>query len=477
MNRDLQFLIFVMDGLRPDLATPERMPNLHRLQHQGTTYSDARAAFPSETRVNQATLVTGCWPARHGLVANQFIAPELYPDGLLNTGKVEELIAADQRSGGGILTAPDLGAVLHAAGGSLAVLGSGTTGGNRILHRRARELGQLNMSLHGQEATTTPEAAEATLAEIGPVPAATLPNTGRSRWLADAYMHDVAPRLEPTVTILWFSDPDSTYHYRGIGSPEAAEAMAEVDRQLGRILDWREAEGRVDRLNMIAVSDHGHVSVIGDPVDVTGRLATAGFDGNIAVAASSCGGLYPDSGIDPAEVTGWLQQQDWCGPLLSAGPQPLPGTLATADANLDHPRAAPITFVLAADLGAGSGGLPGRTRHDNPAIPAGGSMHGGLTPIELRQYLAMSGPSFGSGRGIDTPAGLVDIMPTLLHLLDIAPPGPCDGRVLGEALRKATPALTVTAHSLTIRNGNGFDLVFDWQEVAGQRYLAGARRL
>lgn len=477
MNTDLRFLIFVMDGLRPDLATPERMPNLHRLQRQGVTYRNARAAFPTETRVNQATLVTGCWPSKHGLVANQFIAPELCPDGLLNTGKVAALIEADERSGGGILSVSDLGSVLHEAGGSLAVLGSGTTGGNRILHRTARQRGGLNMSLHGQEFTTTPEVAENVLEAIGPVPDDGLPNIGRSRWLADAYMSDVAPRLDPTVTILWFSDPDSTYHYRGIGSADAMAAMEEVDRQLGRILDWREASGRSDSLNIVALSDHGHVSVIGAPLGLAGRLAAAGLDDGIALAASSCGSLYADGATDLADIVAWLQAQDWCGPLLTAGPTPLPGTLSAAAVNLQHARTAPLTFVLAADREPGSGGVSGRSHHDNAVIPEGGSMHGGLTPFELSHMLAMTGPSFGRDRILDRPAGLVDVMPTVLRLLDIAPPCPIDGRPLSDAFLAPDASPQAHAGEITVRNGDGYAARYAWQEVAGRRFLDGAWRI
>lgn len=477
MNTDLRFLIFVMDGLRPDLATPERMPNLHRLRRQRVTYRHARAAFPTETRVNQATLVTGCWPARHGLVANQFIAPDLSPDGPLNTGNVAALIEADKRSGGGILCVPDLGSMLHDAGGSLAVMGSGTTGGNRILHRTARQRGSLNMSLHGQEATATPEAAETVLRAIGPVPEEALPNNDRSRWLADAYMSEVAPRLDPTVTILWFSDPDSTYHYRGLGSEAAATAMTEVDRQLGRILDWREASGRADSLNIVALSDHGHVSVRGAPLDLAGRLSAAGLDDGISLAASSCGSLHADGATGLRDIVDWLQQQDWCGPLLSASPTPLPGTLPAADVNLQHVRTAPLTFVLAADREPGSGGVPGRTYHDNAAIPEGGSMHGGLTPFELSHMLALSGPSFGRNSVIERPAGLVDVMPTILGLLDIAVTHPLDGRPLSDSFRQPEASPHASAGETTVQNGNGFAVRFAWQQVGRQRFLDGAWRI
>jgi len=63
-------LIVAFDALRPDMVTPELMPNLTAFAETGVRFSHSRAAFPSETRVNQSTLVTGCYPVRHGIVGN-----------------------------------------------------------------------------------------------------------------------------------------------------------------------------------------------------------------------------------------------------------------------------------------------------------------------------------------------------------------------------------------------------------------------
>jgi predicted AlkP superfamily pyrophosphatase or phosphodiesterase len=65
-----RILIVAFDALRPDMVTPELMPNLTAFAEAGVRFSHSRAAFPSETRVNQSTLVTGCYPTRHGIVGN-----------------------------------------------------------------------------------------------------------------------------------------------------------------------------------------------------------------------------------------------------------------------------------------------------------------------------------------------------------------------------------------------------------------------
>ncbi len=92
-----RILIVAFDALRPDMVTPELMPNLCAFAEAGVRFSHARATFPTETRVNQAALVTGCYPSRHGIVGNRFMDPVASPGKLFNTGDETELAAGDRR--------------------------------------------------------------------------------------------------------------------------------------------------------------------------------------------------------------------------------------------------------------------------------------------------------------------------------------------------------------------------------------------
>ena len=73
MNRDIRFLIVAFDGLRPDMVDDDLMPNLSAFCRRGSHCTDNRAVFPTETRVNQSSLVTGCHPGRHGMEGNKFM--------------------------------------------------------------------------------------------------------------------------------------------------------------------------------------------------------------------------------------------------------------------------------------------------------------------------------------------------------------------------------------------------------------------
>src|SRR5919201_878207 len=85
-------LIVGWDGLRPDLVVPERTPNLCRLIERGVRWVSSTAAFPSETRPNNATIGTGCYPGRHGITANHMLVPEAVANGLFDSGRPDHLL-------------------------------------------------------------------------------------------------------------------------------------------------------------------------------------------------------------------------------------------------------------------------------------------------------------------------------------------------------------------------------------------------
>ena len=91
------------------MATPELMPNLTSFAQRGVRCAHQRSVFPTETRVNQASLVTGCHPERHGIVGNKFLDPVASPGRLFNTGDETQLVEGDRRLEGKLVDVPVLG--------------------------------------------------------------------------------------------------------------------------------------------------------------------------------------------------------------------------------------------------------------------------------------------------------------------------------------------------------------------------------
>jgi arylsulfatase A-like enzyme len=470
-----RILIVAFDALRPDMATPDLMPNLNRFADTGVRFLNARSTFPTETRVNQTSLVTGAMPARHGIVGNHFMDRVASPDKLFNTGDEDALREGDKRLGGQLVDAPVLGEALAATGESLAVVSAGTPGGTRMLHHRAEQLGQFRMSLHRPDASTPQDQIKAAIDRVGPIPKHAIPSLDWLGYTVDLYLDYIQPELDPTVTILWFCEPDNSYHFKGLGSDDNHAALARADAEFGRILAWRETAGLGESLQIITLSDHGQLTVTADAVDVAGALRDAGFsvgetpfDGaDCALSLSSAGGVYVRDS-DPElirRIVEFLQRQPWCGVTFTRD-----GDLSHKHFNIDHPRAPDIGLVMASDDAPNEAGIAGSSLQDYN-YPVGGGLHGGVHQKELHTWLAMNGGAFKDGVRADVPAGIVDIFPTVLSLLNIDPPAPVDGRVLSEALQNGGAAPTFEAETHAQSGVDGYSAHLSAHRVGATRYL------
>src|ERR1035437_10918770 len=67
-------LIVLIDGLDPEYVDRSDMPNLRRLM-AGGRYRVGKSVIPSVTNVNNASVVTGCFPSEHGIVSNFYFDP------------------------------------------------------------------------------------------------------------------------------------------------------------------------------------------------------------------------------------------------------------------------------------------------------------------------------------------------------------------------------------------------------------------
>lgn len=475
-------LIVSFDALRPDMVTPELMPNLYRFAADGARFPEARSSFPTETRVNQTAIVTGCYPERHGIVGNRFQDADASPGKLFNTGDETQLAEGDRRLDGKLVDVPVLGEILDAHDLSYAVISAGTPGGTRMLNHKAEQLGGFRLSLHRPDATQPEGAIDKVLERCGAIPPHAVPSLDWLRYATDVYLDYVEPEIAPDVMVLWYCEPDNSYHRIGLGTPENLEALREVDRQFGRILAREAGKPEAEQLHIVTLSDHGMVTLLGQKLDLAEKFREGGFtvgetteDGaDVALALSSAGGVYVrDSDADLiARVVAWLQEQDWCGPLFTRGTE---GTLSRSHIFGDHRRAADIGIVLRADDGENRHGIAGGTVHDC-GYPEGGGMHGGLHEREVRTWLALRGPRVRAGYTSPVTAGVIDVLPTVLHFLDIDIPGHVQGRCLAEGLFAFADApLPETSEELhTAEGANGYRAFIALDRVGDRCYLRRA---
>ena len=119
-------LVVVFDGLQSAQITPDLMPNLAEFARTGVTFANHHPVFPTVTRVNASSLVTGYPPGKHGLAGNTFLCRDYDPH--LVIPAMEPTLQAIADATGRPLLSPTLADRLHAHGMEYVAIGTGTSG-------------------------------------------------------------------------------------------------------------------------------------------------------------------------------------------------------------------------------------------------------------------------------------------------------------------------------------------------------------
>ena len=463
-------LLLVLDGLRPDYVIPSLMPALHALGQQGVVMTRHHAVYPTVTRVNASSISTGAYPEVHGLLGNAVFFPGVDSGRFLSTGDRENLLRIEA-AGEPLLTAATLGETLAAAGRRMLVMSSGSTGSSYLLNHTVAGGAVLHYE-YGLPAVHHEDA----LARLGPVPEAGTPNHARNRWIVDAFLQVALPAVDPAVTVMWLSDPDTTAHRHGIGHPLTVEALFRLDAEIQRIRDGLADAGVLDTTTIWVTSDHGFSEHTGS-IDLQALLAPyAGAldDGSPRVVAGE-GAIYvrDDDRATVAGIVAALQATEGVGAIFTeaAGPGAnegwASGTLSLDLARWRHDRSAQILYSADWTDAAGEFGFPGTSAQ------FGVAGHGSSSPFDIHNTLVASGPAVKAGAVVEVPSGNVDFAPTFLHLLGIDPPPSMQGRILREALRDETaPAAGVETSEVTVESADGtYGVTAVVSEVDGRTYL------
>ena len=443
-------LIVVFDGLQPAQITPVLMPNLSEFARSGVTFTNHHPVFPTVTRVNVSSLVTGCLPGRHGLAGNTFLCRDYDPHRVIPA--MEPILQAISDATGQVLLAPTLADLLGRHGLQYVAIGTGTSGNAYLHNPNAAVAG--GATIHPDFTLPRPLYAELE-ARFGNWPDQDLPNTARLVHARRILTEYILPELDPAVAVFWSSEPDKTQHEDGVGLGRAPRALAEADAEFGEIMSYLEQSGRTSTTDVFVVSDHGY-STISEVIPVEPILRDAGFpaidqSGGVAVANNGGSALLYVHEADPtvaAKLTECLTSLAWCGPLFASARVGQPaGTLPMSIVGIDGPRSPDLVMSFPWTSQENDAGYRGHAPATGGAVGQG--QHGSLSRHELRNTGLAQGPSLRNGTLIATPTGNIDLAPTILHLLGLPINPAMDGRILTEALNESgdIPAAVCRTHS------------------------------
>ncbi|WP_340160783.1 alkaline phosphatase family protein [uncultured Hoeflea sp.] len=458
-NNVSRVVIAVFDGLRPDRISQALTPNLHGFLAGGLWYREARSVFPSMTRVATTSFATGSHPSQHGIVNNAFFHPAIEGGEPLDTSRAAHIRSANAWHDGAFVEAEGLGCVLAAAGKRLAVVHSGSAGSAWLLNHRAREHGHWTFSINGRDHSDTPEAVDQAVERFGALPAGPSPKLDQATYATRVLTELVLPELQSDVSVIWYSEPDTSYHFHEIGSQQSAAATAHVDACFGRVLHAVRASAQADETMLIVMSDHGQIATT-SAFDLVAALRARGFEAGhrdeagteVLVTPGATAGITLKSG-DPVllqSLGAALMEMPQTGMLFCRagedGEPVVDGTFDRALVGADHSRAPDIYWVGRSCEKADQHGLAGSGIYTTGVnVPVGGGMHGGLNPYEMNTLLAFAGAGIAAAH-VNDHANLTDIVPTVLAALGLDRPASMTGLPLDAVFGKQAPESRETRH-------------------------------
>ncbi|MGZ4966898.1 MAG: alkaline phosphatase family protein, partial [Chthoniobacterales bacterium] len=437
-------VLIVWDGMRPDFVTESGTPNLWKMAQEGVTFRQNHSFYPSVTNVNGTVFATGVFPNRSGLIANNEYRPAINRVAFVDTAVEETTRKGDEISGGKYLSVPTIVELLRASGRHTAVAG---TKWIAALFDRATDRSS-NIAKHSPVLTDGKAMPEnwqrALLDSLGDFPKKTLPNEAQDEWTTSALTRVFWKDGVPDFSLLWLSDPDFTEHDGAPGSPAALAGVKNSDAMLGKVLAALDGKHLREDTDVFVVSDHGF-STVENANDLPAMLIAAGFNatkkfegeaepGSIFVAGNAGTVLFYVIGHNQdvaRRLVSWLQQSSCAGVIFTR--EKMEGTFAIADAHLEKENGPDVIMSFRWDEKPNEFGTPGMIDADWNRAPGKGT-HATLSKFDLHNTLIAAGPDFRRDYRSEVASGNIDVAATILHILDVAPLVPLDGRILSEAM-------------------------------------------
>jgi predicted AlkP superfamily pyrophosphatase or phosphodiesterase len=412
-----------IDGLRPDYVTAAdghgaKVPNLRRLLKEGSYAEGVEGVVPTVTYPSHTTLVTGVWPAKHGIPANSVFDP------LQKNYQGWYWYAEDIR-------VPTLWDAAASAGRTTASVQWPVTVGAHI-NWNIPEFWRANTEDDAKllRAVSTPGLLAEAEREIGAFRGGT-DNSVEADENRGRYAQWILEKKRPGLLTLHLIALDHTEHETG---PFSAEAVAVLERLDTIVANVRETAERLasGRTYIAIVSDHGFARTDAQlnlfPAFREAKLFSVDEKGKVADWQAMpwvTGGSAAIMLKDPHDVATLRQVKDL---LTRLAGDPANGVDRVLDADGLHKRGGypPASFLVSLKPGWRTGSAlegpilsktkPGGTHGELPDLP------------DLRAAFFLVGPGIPAGRSLGV-IDMRDVAPTLAHAAGLSLPS-ADGKNL-----------------------------------------------
>jgi predicted AlkP superfamily pyrophosphatase or phosphodiesterase len=412
-----------VDGMRPDYITEAdahgaKVPNLRRFLKEGTYAEGVVGVVPTVTYPSHTTLVTGVWPAKHGILANTTFDP------LRQNEEGWYWYTEDIR-------VPTLWDVAAAAGWTTASIQWPVTVGAHITWN-IPEYWRANTPEDAKllRALSTRGLLEEAGAALGEFRDGS-DTSAKGDEILGRYTEWILEKKRPSLLTLHLSSLDHIQHQTGPFSPEAIAILESIDATIGRI------RATVDKLAprqayIAVVSDHGFVRTDAQlnlfPLFIEAKLVTVNDKEKITdwkAIPWPTGGSAAIVLKDPGDSETLSQVRELLAKVAS---DPASGVDRILEAEELHKRGGYPTASFF--VGLKSGWRTGSAL-EGPVLSKTkvGGAHGAMPDLpDLHASFFLIGPGVPVGKSLGT-IDMRDVAPTLAHEVGLALPT-ADGKIV-----------------------------------------------
>jgi len=298
-SKPRNLILFVPDGLRGRIVTPETAPAMAVVRDKGVNFKNPHSLFPTFTMANGSTMATGHYLGDTGTFSNTIytgyssapagdtVVPFIENDAVLGD--------VDEHFGGDYLNEETILKMARAQGFSTAAIGkvgptllfdhtdradrpglhsividdaTGSKNGVPLSEEMKAMLTKANLPLAAPSRGDNGKAGDAK------TPGTMVPNTAQQAYFADVASQIVLPlfkeRAKPFVLVFWSRDPDGSQHNTGdslntitpgINGPTSLAGIKNADNNLAQLRKALDDLGLSATTNVMIAADHGFSTI------------------------------------------------------------------------------------------------------------------------------------------------------------------------------------------------------------------------
>lgn len=252
-------LMISIDGLKPEYVTQAnahglKVPFLRSMMANGTYADGVTGVWPTLTYPSHTTLITGVWPAEHGIYSNLQFDPELHLGGAWNWYTAE-------------IRVPTLWRVARAAGLTSASIGWPVSVGSQNADWLIPEYWRTESPSAASNPTDRMLIAalahpRTLMSDLEPVAGPYM--MGNETTIAGdetktRYAIEILRRHKPALMTIHLSSLDEAEHTYGVFSSEADQTLEAIDGMVARLA--KEELANDSSAVIVVVSDHGFMNL------------------------------------------------------------------------------------------------------------------------------------------------------------------------------------------------------------------------